>query len=85
MDNSATVVDAFVAALAGALTCPWMVFFGLSARNTSVRTEVVAGFTTFLTMAYIIIVNPAILSQTGMPIAAVAAATPVPRRLWPRS
>ena len=50
-------------------------FFGLSARNTSVRTEVVAGFTTFLTMAYIILVNPAILSQTGMPIAAVAAAT----------
>jgi len=50
-------------------------FFGLSARNTSVRTEIVAGFTTFLTMAYIILVNPAILSQTGMPIAAVAAAT----------
>ena len=50
-------------------------FFGLSARNTTVRTEIVAGFTTFLTMAYIILVNPAILSQTGMPIAAVAAAT----------
>lgn len=50
-------------------------FFGLSARNTSIRTEVVAGFTTFLTMAYIVLVNPAILSQTGMPIAAVAAAT----------
>ena len=50
-------------------------FFDLSARHTSVRTEIVAGFTTFLTMAYIILVNPAILSQTGMPIAAVAAAT----------
>ena len=50
-------------------------FFGLTTQGTTIRTEVVAGFTTFLTMAYIILVNPAILSQTGMPIAAVAAAT----------
>jgi adenine/guanine/hypoxanthine permease len=50
-------------------------FFKLSAQGTSVRTEVLAGFTTFLTMAYIVIVNPAILGQAGMPIAAVAAAT----------
>ncbi len=49
--------------------------FGLAAQGTSVRTEVLAGFTTFLTMAYIVIVNPAILGQAGMPIAAVAAAT----------
>ncbi len=50
-------------------------YFGLTAQKTSIRTEVIAGFTTFLTMAYIVLVNPAILSQTGMPIAAVAAAT----------
>lgn len=50
-------------------------YFGLANQGTTVRTEAVAGFTTFLTMAYIILVNPAILSQTGMPIAAVAAAT----------
>lgn len=49
--------------------------FGLTLNGTTIRTEVVAGFTTFLTMAYIILVNPAILSQTGMPIAAVTAAT----------
>lgn len=49
--------------------------FKLSAQGTSVRTEVLAGFTTFLTMAYIVIVNPTILGQAGMPIAAVAAAT----------
>lgn len=49
--------------------------FGLNAQGTSVRTEVLAGFTTFLTMAYIVIVNPAILGQAGMPIAGVAAAT----------
>ncbi len=49
--------------------------FKLSAQGTSVRTEVLAGVTTFLTMAYIVIVNPAILGQAGMPIAAVAAAT----------
>lgn len=49
--------------------------FGLSERGTSAQTEVLAGFTTFLTMAYIVLVNPAILGQAGMPIAAVAAAT----------
>jgi AGZA family xanthine/uracil permease-like MFS transporter len=49
--------------------------FGLSAHGTSVRTEVLAGLTTFLTMAYIIVVNPAILGQAGMPVAGVAAAT----------
>lgn len=50
-------------------------YFSLSARGTSTRTEVLAGFTTFLTMAYIVLVNPAILGQAGMPVAAVAAAT----------
>lgn len=49
--------------------------FGLVAQGTSLRTEVLAGFTTFLTMAYIVIVNPTILGQAGMPVAAVAAAT----------
>lgn len=49
--------------------------FKLSAQGTSVRTEVLAGVTTFLTMAYIVIVNPTILGQAGMPVAAVAAAT----------
>ncbi|PLR28190.1 guanine permease [Caulobacter zeae] len=49
--------------------------FKLQALGTNVRTEVLAGFTTFMTMAYIVVVNPAILGETGMPIAAVAAAT----------
>ena len=49
--------------------------FGLSGHGTTVRTEVFAGFTTFLTMAYIVVVNPAILSEAGLPVAAVAAAT----------
>ncbi len=49
--------------------------FGLTARGTTVRTEVMAGVTTFLTMAYIVAVNPSILGQAGMPVAAVAAAT----------
>jgi xanthine/uracil/vitamin C permease (AzgA family) len=40
--------------------------FGLERHHTTVRTEVVAGITTFLTMAYIILVNPAILSAAGM-------------------
>ncbi|MGN7161196.1 NCS2 family permease [Sphingomonas sp. SAFR-052] len=49
--------------------------FQLSERGTSARTEILAGTTTFLTMAYIVLVNPAILGQAGMPVAAVAAAT----------
>ena len=49
--------------------------FALRQHGTTVRTELVAGLTTFLTMAYIVVVNPAILSETGMPLAAVAAAT----------
>ena len=50
-------------------------FFSLKAHGTSVRTEVVAGITTFLTMAYIIFVNPDILSSTGMDRDAVFVAT----------
>jgi AGZA family xanthine/uracil permease-like MFS transporter len=50
-------------------------YFGFAERGTDWRTEVLAGFTTFITMAYIIFVNPAILHETGMPIAAVTAAT----------
>jgi len=49
--------------------------FALTERGTSARTEVLAGVTTFLTMAYIVLVNPAILGQAGMPVAGVAAAT----------
>ncbi|ARC38205.1 NCS2 family permease [Paracoccus yeei] len=49
--------------------------FGLAANGTSVRTEVIAGITTFLTMAYIIFVNPDILSTTGMDRNAVFVAT----------
>lgn len=40
--------------------------FGFDPRITTVRTEVLAGITTFLTMAYILAVNPSILSVTGM-------------------
>jgi AGZA family xanthine/uracil permease-like MFS transporter len=50
-------------------------FFALEAHGTSVRTELLAGLTTFLTMAYIVVVNPVILGEAGMPVAAVAAAT----------
>ena len=49
--------------------------FGLKAHGSDVKTELMAGLTTFLTMAYIVAVNPAILSQAGMPAAGVAAAT----------
>lgn len=41
-------------------------FFKLKENNTNVKTEIIAGFTTFMTMAYILFVNPNMLSQTGM-------------------
>ncbi|MGP7732825.1 NCS2 family permease [Oceanimonas smirnovii] len=50
-------------------------YFKLKELNTNVRQEVVAGITTFLTMAYIIFVNPAILSEAGMDYGAVFVAT----------
>jgi len=49
--------------------------FDLKGHGTTVRTEVLAGLTTFVTMAYIVVVNPAILGAAGMPVAAVAVAT----------
>ena len=50
-------------------------FFKLKENGTKVSTEIVAGFTTFFAMSYIIFVNPAMLSQTGMPWGAVFLAT----------
>lgn len=50
-------------------------FFKLKENGTTISTEIIAGFTTFFAMSYIIFVNPAILSQTGMPSQAVFLAT----------
>jgi len=50
-------------------------YFKLKENGTNVRTEVIAGFTTFFAMAYIIMVNPNILSQSGMPWGGVFLAT----------
>ena len=49
--------------------------FKLSEHKTDVKTEVVAGITTFMTMAYILAVNPSILSAAGMDATAVLLAT----------
>ena len=50
-------------------------FFGLKENGTSVRTELLAGLTTFMTMAYILAVNPDILGAAGMDKGAVFSAT----------
>lgn len=50
-------------------------YFGITAKGSTVRTEFLAGFATFLTMAYIIVVNPAILSSGGLDFGAVFVAT----------
>jgi len=49
--------------------------FQLKEHGTNIRTEAIAGMTTFFTMAYIIFVNPTILGQTGMPMGGVYVAT----------
>lgn len=50
-------------------------FFKFSERGTNLRTEIIAGLTTFLTMAYIVFVNPGILSAAGVPFEGAATAT----------
>jgi AGZA family xanthine/uracil permease-like MFS transporter len=50
-------------------------FFGLERLGTTIHTELFAALTTFLTMAYIVVVNPLILGAAGMPVAGVAVAT----------
>ena len=50
-------------------------YFEIRERGSTVRTEVLGGFVTFLTMAYIVFVNPAILAAAGMPFDAVTVAT----------
>ncbi|MBV9182286.1 MAG: NCS2 family permease [Acidobacteria bacterium] len=49
--------------------------FRLTENKTSVRRELVAGLTTFMTMAYVVVVNPRILSEAGMPVEGVLFAT----------
>lgn len=50
-------------------------FFKISQSGSSVKTEIIAGITTFMTMSYIIFLNPVILSKTGMPGDALITAT----------
>ena len=50
-------------------------FFKMKERGTNVKVETMAGITTFMTMAYILAVNPSILGQTGMDQRAVFTAT----------
>lgn len=52
-------------------------FFKLKEHNTNIQTEVIAGITTFVTIAYILVVNPSILSAGGMDSGAVFTATAV--------
>src|SRR5580704_14081284 len=50
-------------------------YFEFAALGTTWKTELLAGATTFMTMAYIVFVNPSILHEAGMPTAGVTAAT----------
>ncbi len=55
----------------------WEKLFKLKANETNEKTEILAGLTTFMTMAYILVVNPQILSTTGMDFDAVLMATAI--------
>jgi AGZA family xanthine/uracil permease-like MFS transporter len=50
-------------------------YFRLKENQTTVRAEFLGGLTTFITMAYIVVVNPQILSKSGMPVEGVVFAT----------
>jgi len=74
MDEMATTTEA--GRLPGALP-PGLIkrFFGIDDHSTTVRREVLAGLTTFMTMAYIVVVNPAILQVAGIPFGPSMVAT----------
>jgi len=55
-------------------------YFKLAENHTSVKQEMLGGLTTFVTMAYIIVVNPQILAQAGMPARAWSSRPVFPRR-----
>ena len=57
--------------------------FKLNEHGTNVRKEVIAGITTFLTMAYILAVNPSMLAETGMSAGGVFTATSLPQQSQP--
>src|SRR5580765_5872501 len=52
-----------------------MQFFEVEKRGSTIRTEITAGLSTFLAVAYIIVVNPAILKAAGLPVGASTVAT----------
>lgn len=55
--------------------CMLQKIFGFNKQTMNLRTEIIAGITTFLTMSYILAVNPAMLSTTGMDKGAIFTAT----------
>jgi AGZA family xanthine/uracil permease-like MFS transporter len=61
--------------LSGRVLAPIERYFEFGKLNTTWKTEILAGITTFITMAYIVFVNPSILKDAGMPVPAVFAAT----------
>src|SRR5579863_7714990 len=71
----ATVITSRRPTLFGQIKSSLENYFEFSRLNTDWKTEVLAGVTTFITMAYIVFVNPSILKDAGMPVPAVFAAT----------
>ena len=57
-------------------------FFKLKENGTDIKTEIIAGVTTFMAMAYILAVNPDILSASGMPKDAILRLCPAARAFY---
>jgi adenine/guanine/hypoxanthine permease len=74
MDGCMAVAADFLTRAGGRLGLLERIFH-LSENNTTVRRELLAGLTTFMTMAYVVVVNPRILSEAGMPVDGVLFAT----------
>ncbi|GAA0561068.1 NCS2 family permease [Halomonas salifodinae] len=78
MTQSSTVRDEAPTegASPAAASAPWLdTYFGVTRRGSTLRTEILAGIATFLASMYIIVVNPAILSDAGIPFSAALSAT----------
>lgn len=57
-------------------------YFQLDKYNTSIKTEFIAGLTTFISMSYILFVNPSVLGASGMDTGAVFTSTALGWRSW---
>ena len=86
IENSRGIDTACSSAYSGARfsgeICLLQRVFHLEENQTTVRRELLGGLTTFMTMAYVVVVNPRILAESGMPLEGVLFATCISSAVW---